>query len=152
MGVKLPAFQVLIDAYREPIYRFLVAIVGRNDADDCFQETFLAALSAYPRLKSNSNLKAWLFKIAQNKAIDRHRSRSRHESRPLVEAAFSEDGRGDVWIEVEKLPSKQRAAIQHRYAGGLKYKEMALVMGCTDAAARRNVHEGLKKLREGLVK
>lgn len=112
----------------------------------------MAALSAYSRLRTNSNLKAWLFKIAQNKAIDRHRSRSRHESKPLVEPAFSEDGRGDIWIEVEKLPSKQRAAVLHRYAGGLTYKEIALVMSCTDVAARRNVHEGLKRLREVLAK
>jgi RNA polymerase sigma factor (sigma-70 family) len=151
MGMKLPPFQFLLEAYREPIYRFLVAIVGRDDAEDCFQETFLAALAAYPRLRNASNLKAWLFKIAHNKAIDRHRVRSR-ETPATFERVSSRDGHKEVWFEVERLPAKQRAAVFHRYASGLSYKEIALVMSTTDTAARRNVHEGLKKLKEVLAK
>lgn len=152
MGVKPPPFQILLNEYRDSIYRFLVASVGRDDADDCFQETFLAALAAYPRLRNNSNLRAWLFKIAHNKAIDRHRARSRETSRSSIEPMTSRDGHKEVWFEVERLPNKQRAAVLHRYAGGLSYKEIASVMSTTDAAARRNVHEGLKRLKEVLAK
>ena len=42
------------------VYRFLMATVGPNEADDCFQETFLAALRAYPDLKHGDNLRAWV--------------------------------------------------------------------------------------------
>src|SRR2546426_7053879 len=80
MSVDLPPFQVFLDEHRDDVYRFLVASVGREEADDCFQETFLSALRAYPRAEENSNLRAWILTIAHRKAIDAHRSRRR---RPL---------------------------------------------------------------------
>src|SRR5688500_17634995 len=77
MAVRLPPFQALMDEHRDDVYRFLVASLGRHDADDCFQETFISALRAYPRLKSAKNLRSWLFTIAHRKAIDSHRARAR---------------------------------------------------------------------------
>ena len=59
------------------MYRFLVATAGPSEADDAFQETWIAALRAYPRLRRADNLRAWLFRIAQNKSIDAHRARGR---------------------------------------------------------------------------
>ena len=44
MSVKLPPFQVLLDEHRVDVYRYLVATAGPTDADDVFQETFIAAL------------------------------------------------------------------------------------------------------------
>ena len=55
----------------------LAATVGPQEADDCLQETLIAALRAYPRLRDGSNVRAWLFTIARNKALDEHRSRAR---------------------------------------------------------------------------
>ena len=59
------------------MWRFLVSSVGASDADDCFQETFISALRAYPRLRANSNLRAWVLTIAHRKALDCHRGRAR---------------------------------------------------------------------------
>ena len=53
------------------VWRFLVSSVGRADAEDCFQETFIAAMRAYPRLRAGSNLRAWVLTIAHRKALDR---------------------------------------------------------------------------------
>lgn len=150
--MSLPPFQLFLDEYREPIYRFLIASVGANLADDCFQETFLAALRAYPRLRSGSNLRSWIFTIAHRKALDSHRSRSR---KPNVAMASSPSidppgGGSDLWEAVRRLPPKQRGAVFHRHVSGLTYQEIGAVLGCSDAAARRNVHEGLKKLKEVL--
>ena len=55
--------------------------VGRADAEDCFQETFLAALRAYPKLNDSGNLRGWLLTIAHRKAIDHHRANGRRPSR-----------------------------------------------------------------------
>jgi len=55
--VNLPPFQQLLDAHARDVHRFLVALVGRTDADDCYQDTWLAALRAYPRLRDASNLR-----------------------------------------------------------------------------------------------
>ena len=45
-------------------------------------------------------------------------------------------------------PAKQRAAVVHRYVNDLPYADIGAVLGCSTDAARRSVHEGLKKLRE----
>src|SRR5437763_795586 len=70
--MSLPPFQRILDAHAPHVQRFLVAAVGRDDADDCFQETFLSALRAYPRLRHRTNLRAWVLTIAHRKAIDSH--------------------------------------------------------------------------------
>ena len=149
-----PPFQRFLDDQQQPVYRFLVAAVGRDAADDCFQETFLAALAAYPRLRPDSNLRAWVLTIAQHKATDHHRARQRApvpvaDPEPAQTAPGPDAAAGDeeVWAAVRTLPDKQRAAILLRYAGDLPHREVAAILGCSEEAARRSAHEGLKRLR-----
>ena len=153
MGVRLPPFQALLDDHRDDVYRFLVASLGRDEADDCFQETFISAMRAYPRLRDASNLRSWLFTIAHRKAIDAHRARARRAV-PVEEVPEQADAGGvglngepELWRAVRGLPTKQRAAVLHRYVNDLAYADIGRVMGCSEDAARRSVHEGLKKLR-----
>jgi RNA polymerase sigma factor (sigma-70 family) len=148
----IPPFQRFLDEHRDDVWRFLVASVGRDAADDCFQETFLAAMRFYPRLRPDSNLRAWVLTIAHRKALDHFRARSR---RPLPVADLPErptqadDGRDDeVWERVRGLPGKQRAAVLLRFAGDLSHREVAKALGCSEEAARRSAHEGLQKLRK----
>jgi len=153
MHVKLPPFQVLLDEHRADVYRFLVATAGPGEADDCFQETWIAALRAYPKLRRADNLRAWLFRIAQNKATDAHRSRAR---RPVPVESVPErpvwptiaDGEPSLWATVRGLPPKQRTAVFCRSVLGMPYAELAALLESSEDAARRNVHEGLKRLRE----
>jgi RNA polymerase sigma factor (sigma-70 family) len=116
---------MLLEEHRVDVYRFLVASVGRQAADDCFQETFLSALRAYPRLRDASNLRGWLLTIATRKALDHWRGEKRRpipvERVPEVAAAEA-DGRDDVlWRSVDALPPMQRAAVIHRYVLDLTY-------------------------------
>ena len=151
--MALPPFQALIDSHAEAVHRFLAASVGPVEADDCFQETFIAALRGYPKLRPDSNVRAWLFTVARSKAMDAHRGRAR---RPvpmdrLPEAASSNhagDDDGELWGAVRELPEKQRAAVVLRFRCDLSHREIGRVLDCSDAAARRNVHEGIKRLRE----
>jgi DNA-directed RNA polymerase specialized sigma24 family protein len=151
---ELPPFQTLIDDHAGEVMAVCRGAVGRVDADDCFQETFIAALRAYPKLRNAGNLRGWLITIAHRKAIDHHRSRGR---RPVpvaaVEEAAVEDplpGGDGVWELVGALPPKQRAAVTLRFAGDLPHAEIAAALGCSQAAARRSLHEGLKRLRKEL--
>jgi RNA polymerase sigma factor (sigma-70 family) len=154
--VKLPPFQALLDEHSTDLYRFCVATAGWGEADDCFQETWIAALRAYPKLRSADNLRAWLFRIAQNKAIDLHRSRAR---RPVPVEAVPEmvggeadapalDGQPELWGALRALPPKQRTAVFCRTVLGMPYDELAVLLESSEDAARHNVFEGLKKLRE----
>ena len=155
MSVNLPPFQALLDEHRGDVYRFLVATVGPTEADDCFQETWIAALRAYPGLRRADNLRAWLFRIAQNKSIDAHRARGRRAvpvaAVPEGPAPSAADDEPELWARVRDLPAKQRTAVFCRSVLGMPYDELALLLESSEDAARRNVHEGLKRLREELT-
>jgi RNA polymerase sigma factor (sigma-70 family) len=155
--VTLPPFQVLLDSHGAAVHRFLVAAVGPIDADDCFQEAWIAALRAYPDLTNGENLRGWLLRIAQRKAIDAHRAAGR---RPLPSDRLPEtpvapvepvDGEPRLWARVRALPEKQRMAVFLRSVADLSYAEVGTALDCSPDAARRNVHEGLKRLREEWV-
>jgi RNA polymerase sigma factor (sigma-70 family) len=152
--VKLPPFQTLVEEHRVDLYRFCVATAGSGDADDVFQESWVAALRAYPKLRRADNLRAWLFRIAQNKTIDLHRSRSRRPVplEQLPESAAPErerlDGESELWTAVRDLPPKQRTAVFCRAVLGMPYAELGVLLECSEEAARRNAFEGLKRLRE----
>lgn len=156
--MNLPPFQALLDAHRVDVYRFCVASAGPAEADDCFQETWIAALRAYPKLGRADNLRAWLLRIAQNKAIDVHRSRARRalpvESVPEIAVAPAEagelppNGEPELWAAVRELPPKQRTAVFCRVVLGMPYDELAVLLQSSEDAARHNVFAGLKKLRE----
>lgn len=129
--------------------------VGRTDADDCFQETFLAALRGYPKLRDASNPRGWLLTIAHRKAIDHHRANGR---RPvpvaeIADSAVEDPGPADngIWELVGNLPPKQRAAVALRYGCDLPHAEIAAALDCSPEAARRSLHEGMKRLREELA-
>jgi RNA polymerase sigma factor (sigma-70 family) len=156
--VPLPPFQSLIDAHGREVHRFLAASVGPVEADDCYQETWLSALRAYPKLRDASNLRAWLFTIAHRKVIDHARGRARHpvpvaaaeELSPAAELPDPLAGTGHdaLWEQVRALPDKQRTAVALRFIADSGYAEIGQVMDTSEEAARRNVHEALKRLRK----
>jgi RNA polymerase sigma factor (sigma-70 family) len=157
----LPPFQALLDEHGNDVLGFLVASVGHSDAEDVFQETFIAALRAYPKLEHASNLRSWLLTIAHRKAIDHHRARGRRafpagspeevaggkassNNRPDTTVAA---GDPELWTAVSSLPPKQRSAVVLRFASDMSYAGIAKALDCSQDAARRSVHEGLQKLR-----
>ncbi|MGA2926004.1 MAG: sigma-70 family RNA polymerase sigma factor [Solirubrobacteraceae bacterium] len=154
--MTLPPFQRLLDAHGRDLHRFLVATVGPAAADDCYQETWLAALRAYPRLRDASNLRGWLLTIAHRKALDHFRARARA---PLAVGELDDGALGaatvtapaghddDLWAQVRGLPPKQRVALALRFVADSPYAEISAAMGTTEEAPRRNVHAGLKRLR-----
>jgi DNA-directed RNA polymerase specialized sigma24 family protein len=151
--MALPPFQNLLDLYATDVHRFLIASVGREAADDCYQETWISALRSYPRLRDSENLRGWLLTIAHRKAIDHHRSRRRAwvpaadlGDRGTLDPGIERAG-GSIWPQVAQLPPKQRMAVALRYALDADYAAVASTMGISEDAARRNVHEGLKRLR-----
>jgi RNA polymerase sigma factor (sigma-70 family) len=160
IGHPLPPFQVFLDQHLEPVRAFLRGMVGPDDAEDCLQETFIAALRAYPRAHAQ-NLRSWVFTIAHRKAIDHHRMASRERpvadvehavdrmnSAPPADAALGMGARDSaIWAAVAELPPGQRSAVVLRFVADLRYREVGRALGTSEEAARRNVHEGLKKLR-----
>jgi RNA polymerase sigma factor (sigma-70 family) len=148
-----PPFSRFLEEHRVLVYRYLLATCGPHDADDCFQETFLAALRAYPDVRDDGRgLRAWILTIASRKAIDHARARARRAvpTEPLPETPVADeglDGDPQLWAAVRALPPMQRDAVIHRYVLDLPYAEVARALGVSEEAARASAYEGRKKLR-----
>lgn len=150
-----PPFQRFLDEQRDPVWRFLVASVGREHADDCFQETFLAAMRAYPRLRDAENLRGWALTIAHRKALDHHRARARAPvpvaavPEPATPASAPSAGlEADLtWAAVRLLPPRQRAVLTLRFAADLSHAQVAAALGCSEEASRQAQRDGLRTLR-----
>lgn len=146
-------FGELLERHEREIFAYALRLTGRReDADDLYQETFLAAFRAWPPPRRD-NERAWLYKIATNKAIDRDRRR-----RPTVSiddlrlAAPDRDGVTllDLTSAIRTLPAGQRAAFVMRTVEGRPYREVAVALDCSEEAARTRVSEATKKVRAAL--
>jgi RNA polymerase sigma factor (sigma-70 family) len=145
--MTLPPFERFYDEHREEIYAFLVRRLGRDRAEDAFQETFLRALRAYPKLRHGEHLRAWAYTIASRIAIDEHR-------RPRADAELPEldslDGR-PAFAQLEhladELPPTERAAVVLRYGYDLDYQRIGAVLGSSAEAARQAASSGVRRLR-----
>jgi RNA polymerase sigma factor (sigma-70 family) len=153
-----PPFAAVMDLHGPAVLRFCRARAGADRGDDVFQETMLAALRAYGNVRDQAAIRAWLFSIAARKAVDAHRASARaavplgSPSASVAEvpagASTVDDG---VWDDVARLPEKQRQAVTLRYMADLTHAEVAVVMGISEDAVRRNVFEGLRRLRRDLT-
>ena len=148
-------FEQVVRRHGEVVLRVCRALLGPIDAQDAWQETFLSALQAYPRLRAESDVKAWLVTIAHRKALDRLRAASRRAV-PLGElpqlAATDSPDEFDARLAaaISELPDKQRSAVVARYVADLAYADVATLLGGSEAAARRSAADGIARLRARL--
>jgi RNA polymerase sigma factor (sigma-70 family) len=146
-------FEVVVDRYGPTVLRVCRAVVGPAAAEDAWSETFLSAMRAYPELRPESNLEAWLVTIAHRKAIDQLRA-ERRRAIPTGEVPERPSPAGvpggwesDLWAALRTLPLKQRQTVAYHYLAGLPYAEIAEVLGGTAEAARRAAADGIAALR-----
>jgi RNA polymerase sigma factor (sigma-70 family) len=149
----LRPFEEIVAAYGPVVLRVCRAVLGPDEAEDAWSETFLAALRAYPELAAGANVEAWLVTIAHRKAIDVTRAAARRprpvESLPDQPARTGrpEDWDGDLWAALAALPPKQRTAVAYHHLAGLPYAQVAAIVGGSADAARRAAADGIKTLR-----
>ena len=148
--MSLPPFEHVVTEHARVVLRVCRALLPDHDAQDAAAETFVSALRAYPRLRPDSDVRAWLVTIAHRKALDVLRARSRNVPVADVPEQANDHAQvrdDDLWDAVRALPDKQRLAVAYRYVADLPYAEVAAAMGTSEAAARRNAADGVKALR-----
>lgn len=149
--MSVPPFQQVVTNHGAVVLRVCRALLGPDDAEDAWSETFLAALVAYPRLRPDSNIRGWLVTIAHRKAIDRLRSGQRTpipiDNLPEQPTPGKQPTDFDLWRGVAELPTTQRAAIAYHYLAGLPYAQVAQLLDSTECAARRAAADGVANLR-----
>lgn len=148
-------FEEAVEQHGRTVLRVCRAILGPGaDADDAWSETFLAALRTWPDLPADTNVEAWLVRVAQRKAIDVTRAASRRaiptENLPDQHATVGLPGEHEeeLWQAVAALPERQRLALAYHYLGGLRHTETAELIGGSPEAVRRAAADGIKKLRQ----
>lgn len=152
--MSLPPFDHIVAEHGDVVLRVCRAVLGPHDADDAWSETFLAALRAYPDLRPDSDVRAWLVTIAHRKAIDVTRGASRRPApigdppdRPDRTREPDDVADTDLWHALAALAPKQRRAVAYHHVAGLPHAEVARLLDCSPAAARRSASDGIARLR-----
>ena len=149
-------FEQIVADFGPMVLRVCRAVVGPDEAEDAWSETFLAALKAYPRLDEGATVEAWLVTIAHRKAIDVTRAAARRAI-PVAQppddtvAPTADSARegldSDLAGAVARLPAKQKQAVAYHYLAGLPYADVAAIIGGNADAARRAAADGIATLR-----
>src|SRR5205085_10436984 len=128
--VRVPPFERFYEEQRGPVLAQLRGMLGRDAADDAFQETFLRALRAYPTLRHGRYLRAWALQIARNVAIDAlRRTRVTAADVPDLESVDEPLPYEELRRLTAELPQKERAAVFLRYGYDLTYEEIGRALG-----------------------
>jgi RNA polymerase sigma factor (sigma-70 family) len=150
--VSVQPFESVVAEHGEVVLRVCRALLGPVDADDAWSATFLDAMRAYPRLAPESNVRGWLVTIAHRRSLDRLRS-SAKAAIPF-ETVPERPSRHDIPEPVDhihaalaELTPKQRQAVAYHYLADLPYADVARLLDCTEAAARRSAADGIARLR-----
>jgi RNA polymerase sigma-70 factor (ECF subfamily) len=155
------AFGALYERHLDRVYRFLQLRVGREEAADLTQQVFLRAFTSLPSYKSRGvPFVAWLFRIARNLAADHHRSSSRlvGDLLPDIAQAASVPSPEEVTLQTERriylrslvseLDDDKRELLAMRFAAGLTSREIAAVMGKSEAATKKQLTRIVRSLKE----
>lgn len=146
-AVSIPPFETLYLEHRNELFGFLVRRVGRDRAEDAFQETFLRALRGYGALRHGEHLRAWLYTIAARVAADLHRRRPPPPERREEAVQDARPEYAELEHLADGLPAKERAAVVLRYGYDLSYADIGMALGSSEEAARQAASSGVRRLR-----
>jgi RNA polymerase sigma-70 factor (ECF subfamily) len=155
------AFAQLVMFYNESLYRWVARLTGNSHAaEDLVQDTFVRAYQAITRLRPDTNLKAWLFRIAHNAYANWVRNRKGRNSLLPNEVLDTQAGPEELAQEnetslrlqqaIDKLPEEWKAALLLRIQEDMAFREMAIALGTTEETARWRVYKARQKLMETL--
>ena len=146
---------------REPLLRYLVCLgLSADEAQDVMQDAFVSLHRHLASGGSQENIRSWLFRVAHNGARNRQHSYYRRFGKPLdpqLDSIADEATPEQVVLEKEKfrllgkaiqlLTESERECVLLR-AGGLRYREIAEVLGIPTSTVSDTVDRAIKKLAE----
>ena len=168
-------FQKIYEMYQPKILRYLIHLIGENDAEDLTQETFIKVNQGLANFKGASQLSTWIYRIATNTALDRMRSASfqrvvlasvsedgdetktadrrirTEENKPLIEKRLIRDEMNKcVRGYIEKLPEDYRVVLVLSEYEEIKNNEIAKILGVTLDTVKIRLHRAKAKLKAEL--
>jgi RNA polymerase sigma factor (sigma-70 family) len=150
-AVAIPPFERFYSETSDEIWGYLSRLLGRQVAEDAFQETYLRALRGYAKLTHARHLRAWVYTIATRVAVDERRRRSPAGTVPELESHDARPAYAELEHLAGDLPAAERAAVVLRYGYDLPYADIAAALGSTEAAARQAASSGVRRLRRRIA-
>jgi RNA polymerase sigma factor (sigma-70 family) len=148
MPAAVPPFETFYESHKTEVLRFLAGRLGRDKAEDAFQETFLRALRAYPRLEHGDHLRAWALTIASRIVLDDARRKRPQGELPELSTEDGLPAFEELAPLTDGLPPKERAAVVLRYGYDLDYDDIGAAIGSNESAARQAASAGVRRLRK----
>jgi RNA polymerase sigma-70 factor (ECF subfamily) len=169
------AFGVLVRRYERELHGYLRRYLGDADlADDVFQNTFVQVFVKSDQYESGRPVRPWLYTIATNQAIDALRRNGRHQAVSLdqyreesyegevhslletlegrgpgpLDLAQGQERRERIRASVDRLPDFLRQVLILAYYQGLKYRDIADIVGIPVGTVKSRLHAALVKLQE----
>ena len=150
------AFDALVTRHYDRIYRLAHTLAGPEAAADLAQETFLAAVKAFPRFRGDAQLSTWLISILRNQGSLYLRGRKKWKLAPIsderdrLSAPEPPEIEGDVREILDRmkdLPEELRTTLALFHVDGLTYADIALAMECPVGTVRSRLFEARARLR-----
>ena len=155
------ALELVYGAYKERIHTFLIRLLDESElAEDVTQETFTKAFAALSAFPEGQRILPWLYRVANNAAIDHLRRRNRlrwvrlpslanTDAEPHADAGPEVGDREHIRAVLQGLPVENAAALLLHALEGYSYKEIAAIQGCSLTAVRSRIARARQAFREG---
>jgi RNA polymerase sigma-70 factor (ECF subfamily) len=147
--------QVLFETYRQNVYAAAFSVCkNAADAEDILQETFLQYHQTNKQFDSEQHIRAWLLRVAHNRAKDVYRKRKRRNETPLEDymetLTFPSPESGALFSAVMALPEHYRSVIHLFYYEDYTIDEIAKLLHLTQSNVKVRLSRGRKLLKESL--
>ncbi len=154
------AFEILVKLHYRSVYNMAFRYMGdHGGADDVVQDTFVKAYNAIGSFRQESSFKSWLLRIAINTAKNALRSQGARQMVDVADVPLGhqhkdygrlEQGQTAAILQsaIEKLPPRQRQALELRIFDDLGFKEIAEIMGSPFDTAKANFRHALLNLKK----
>ena len=161
-GVDPAAFLALIADLRADLHRYCARLTGSViDGEDVVQEAVAKGLAALPTLEAATPLRAWLFRIAHNRALDLLRSRAVRAAEPIeaadeiadldapdpLETVMRQEAVNTAVSRFAELPPVQRSAIILKDVLDHSLQDIAELLGLTVDAVKAHLARGRARLK-----
>ena len=152
--MKIPV-QELMNKYKNSIYAAAFSVCGNaSDAEDVVQDTFFRYYMTHKEFDNEQHIRAWLLRVASNKAKNTRSTFWRRNTLPLEEyietLSFETPETKELFEEVMRLPDKYRIVIHLFYYEDYSIKEIARILKASESNIKVRLSRGRAKLKEAL--
>ena len=150
-----PSVEILVEKYRSNLYTVAFNMCkNAQDAEDVVQDTFIQYLSHKKAFESDEHIRAWLIRVAINKAKNKNNAFFRRNSLPLEDyigtLTFESEESSELFETVMKLPEKYRIVIHLFYYEDYSVNEIADILKVTTSNVKVRLSRGRMSLRNTL--